>query len=748
MYSKVAKIAISKAAYHIDRPYDYYIPDDLAGRVLPGMRVLVEFSRYGAPVEGLVLALASSTRFDKLKPVIRVLDQKPILSGKQLKLALFMRERFFCTVYDAVRTMLPAGLFYDDSGKRKVKDAFREISVLNITREEALDFCSKNGKRAPQQAHIMEVLADFQSLVSKDLLLYSGSSRNSLVSLKNKGLVSFEYVEYFRRPTVEEDERKDLPVLTPQQSEVFQNILKSISGARFFTTLLFGVTGSGKSCVYAHLIRNCLEKNKSVIFLVPEIALTPQFIREYTSYFGDEVAIIHSGLSAGERLDEWKRISSGNARLVIGTRSAVFAPTVDLGLIIIDEEQEDSYKSESSPRYNARDVASYRCAEEACGLLLGSATPDICSMYKAKQGKYDLLTLPERYNRFDLPEVRIVDMKDELLAGNPGMISSVLAGELSSNIEKKEQSLIFLNRRGASKAVSCLNCGFVYTCPRCSVSLSYHSKGDRLICHYCGYTKRPEHACPECGGDLQQIGSGTQKIEDVLSEQFPEVTVLRLDTDAVSQTGDRERILSRFVDEKIPILVGTQMIGKGHNFSNVTLSGIVSADQSLYTGNYRSAEKTFSILTQVIGRSGRADKKGRAVIQTFTPDNPVIRFAAQQDYMSYYDYELEFRRLQNMPPFSELIALVAVGKNEKTVISCAGHIRSCLLAETASYDNISVIGPSPLSVARVNEKYRYAVYITLPESVKLNQLISNIIIGCCLNKAFKGITVYADRSPL
>ena len=748
MYSRVAKIAISKAAYHIDRPYDYSIPDELAGRVLPGMRVLVDFSRYAAPVEGLVLALSSSSRFDHLKPVIRILDEKPVLSVKQIKLALFMRERYFCTIYDALRTILPAGMFFDDSGKRKIKDAFREIAVLNIPYDEAVAFCQKAAKKAPQQAHLLEVLADFGSLSSKDLLLYSGASRASLVTLKKKGLLSFQYVQVFRRPEIGEHERKSLPVLTSRQSEVYKSMLDQMSADAFFTSLLFGVTGSGKSCIYAHLIRSCLEKGRSVIFLVPEIALTPQFIKEYSSYFGREIAIIHSGLSDGERLDEWKRISSGAARLVIGTRSAVFAPVSELGLIIVDEEQEDSYKSESSPRYNAREIAAYRCADENCGLLLGSATPDVCSMYKAQQGRYSLLTLPERFNRFDLPEVRVVDMKDELLSGNSGMVSTVMREELAGNIERKEQSLIFLNRRGTSRAVSCQLCGFVYKCPRCSVSLSYHGREGRMICHYCGYSRKPDPVCPDCGGDLRQLGSGTQKIEDVLSELFPGIRILRLDRDAVSQTGEREKILSMFVDEKIPILVGTQMIGKGHNFSNVTLSGVISADQSLYSGNYRAAEKTFSILTQVIGRSGRAEKRGRAVIQTLTPDNPVIRFAAKQDYMSYYEYEIAFRRLQNMPPFSELIALVAVGKIEKTVVSCTEHIRSCLAAETASYENVSVIGPSPLPVARVNEKYRYAVYVSCPEETKINTLISNIIIGCSLNKAFKGITVYADRNPL
>ena len=748
MYPKVAKIAISKATYHIDRPYDYSIPEELGGKVQPGVRVMVSFAHSRAPVEGMVLALASSSRYEKLKPVLEVLDESPVLSGKQLKLALFMREHYFCTIYDAVKTMLPAGLFFDESGNRRVKDAFREISVLKIPPEEAVSLSEKLKKRAPQQSRILEVLSGFGSLSSKDLLLYSGASRNSLVTLVKKELISFEYMEMFRRPSLEETKRRELPVLTEKQQEVFESLRSSMLSGEFSTALLFGVTGSGKSCVYAHLIKRCLDSGRSAVFLVPEIALTPQFIREFSSYFGDEVAIIHSGLSSAERLDEWKRIASGEARLVIGTRSAVFAPVSDPGIFIIDEEQEDSYKSESTPRYNAREITAYRCREEKCGLLLGSATPDICSMYNALNGRYQLLKLPERYNRFELPEVRIVDMKDELIAGNPTAISSELYKELAANIENGEQSLIFLNRRGASRAVSCLSCGFVYKCPRCSVSLSYHSRGNRMICHYCGYSQKVGSVCPECGGELQMVGSGTQKIEDTISELFPDSPVIRMDTDAVSQAGTRAKILDRFIDEKIPILVGTQMIGKGHNFSNVTLSGIISADQSLYTGNYRASEKTFSILTQVIGRSGRAEKKGRAVIQTFTPDNPVIRYAAQQDYMSYYEYEIEFRRLQNMPPFASLAAIVSVGKDENTVLRCAEYIKDGLRKETAAHEGVTVFGPSPLSVAKVNEKYRYAVYLTYPEDKDLNNLISNIIIGCCLKKEFRDVTVYADGSPV
>ena len=743
----VAKIAVSKATYWIDRPYDYSIPEALADRVHTGVRVMVRFSRSDRLMEGIVLAVSRVSSVDNCKPILSIIEG-PALNRKQIGLALYMREHYFCTVYDAVRVLLPAGAYTGSDGKRKVKDAVKEIAVLQISPGEAKIQAEKLVRKAPQQAKILEVLSDFLSLSGKELLLYSGAQRSSLKSLEQKGLLSLEYKEVYRRPALSAIPRKELPGLTDSQREVYEPLCELMDTQTFTSSLLFGITGSGKTVVYSHLIRRCLSSDRSVIFLVPEIALTPQFIREFSSYFGNLVAILHSSLRDSERYDEWKRAASGEAKLVIGTRSAVFTPVKDLGLIIIDEEHEDSYKSEGSPRYDAREIARYRCREENCALLLGSATPDLVSMYHATGGENHLFTLPDRYNTFQLPEVRIVDMKQELMNGNSSDISSALRDELKENLDRGEQSLLFLNRRGTSRAVSCVDCGYVYRCPHCSVSLTYHGRGNRLICHYCGYTQKVGKRCPECGGTLVFTGSGTQSIETQLEETFPGIRTLRLDADSVSQTGTHEMILNRFIDEKVPVLIGTQMVGKGHNFPNVTLSAVLSADQSLYAGDYRAAEKTFSLLTQVIGRSGRAEREGRAVIQTFTPENPVIRFAASQDYLRFYDYEIGFRRVQEMPPFRDLIAILSVGKAEHTVFRCADHIRQMIESESSGYPQMKIVGPAPLPVARVNEKYRFAVYVTGRNTPKLRNLISNTIIACCLNKEFKGVTVYADPNPI
>ncbi len=743
----VAKIAVSKATYWIDRPYDYSIPEALAERIHTGVRVLVHFSRSDRLMEGIVLAVSRVSSVDNCKPILSIVEG-PALSRKQIRLALYMREHYFCTVYDAVRVLLPAGAYTGSDGKRKVKDAMREIAVLKISPDEAKTQAENCIRKAPQQARILDVLSDFISLSGRELLLYSGARRSSLKSLEKKGLLSLEYKEIYRRPALSAIPQRDLPGLTKSQRDVYEPLCELLETQTFTSSLLFGITGSGKTIIYSHLIRQCLALGRSVIFLVPEIALTPQFIREFSSYFGSLVAILHSSLRDSERYDEWKRAASGEAKLVIGTRSAVFTPIKGLGLIIIDEEHEDSYKSESSPRYDAREIARYRCREENCALLLGSATPDLVSMYHASIGEDHLFTLPDRYNAYRLPEVRVVDMKQELINGNSSDISTVLRDELKGNLEKDEQSLLFLNRRGTSRSVSCVDCGYIYRCPHCSVSLTYHGRGDRLICHYCGHTQKVGKNCPECGGTLIFTGSGTQSVETQLEDMFPGIRTIRLDADSVSQTGTHEMILNRFVDENIPVLIGTQMVGKGHNFPNVTLSAVLSADQSLYAGDYRAAEKTFSMLTQVIGRSGRAEREGRAVIQTFTPENPVIRFAAFQDYLRFYEYEINFRRVQEMPPFRDLIAILSVGKAEQTVFRCADQIRQMIESESSKHPQMKIVGPAPLPVARVNEKYRFAVYVTGKNTPELRNLISNTIIACCLNKEFKGISVYADPNPI
>ena len=484
-----------------------------------------------------------------------------------------------------------------------------------------------------------------------------------------------------------------------------------------------------------------------MILLVPEIALTPQMIETFSSHFGDEVAVLHSSLSVGERYDEWKRVKSGRARVVIGTRSAVFAPVPELGLIIIDEEQEETYKSENIPRYHARDVAKYRCAKANCLLLLGSATPDVVSMHAAKTGRYAFFELQSRYNERELPAVEIVDMKRELRRGNGGSISSLLREELQKNLERGEQSILFINRRGANRLISCGECGYVYRCPRCSVSLTYHSANGRLMCHYCGYSQRPDESCPDCGGALKYIGVGTQMVEEELKELFPDTPVLRMDADTVAPVGSHEKLLDRFRDERIPIMVGTQMVTKGLNFENVTLVGVISADQSLYAGSYRAGERTFSLITQVVGRSGRGSKPGRAVIQTFTPDNETIVQAARQDYFAFYASEAELRKIQRTPPFSEILAVTVSGMNEEHVYRCCRMIRQRLdnLLETNA--SAQVLGPAPLAVVKVNNRYRYRVMVYGGTNGGLRALLASVVMEFCRDKRFADVSIFADNDP-
>lgn len=748
--TKIAKIAVSAAPYWIDKPYDYLIPENLCDTARPGMRVMVPFSRGNRLCEGVILAVSEQSGLEpeKLKAVQKLLDDAPILTETQIRLAVFMRERFFCTLYEAVKAILPAGLWFDQHGKRRVNDKTVSMLRLAVSAEEASAALEIKRRRAAQQAHILELLCSFEALPLHDVMLHTGAGRQSFKALENQGLIESYEREVFRRPEVYTDDLQPLPVLNTAQSTVFNGLSELSQSGKASAALLFGVTGSGKTSVYIHLIRQQLDRGKSAILLVPEIALTPQMLQTFSSYFGNEIAVLHSSLSVGERYDEWKRIRSGQAHLVIGTRSAVFAPTPDLGLLIIDEEQEESYKSENSPRYDARDVAKYLCARAECLLLLASATPDVVSRYHAQQGRYAFFSLPERYNDMALPEVSIVDMKRELRRGNTGDLSSLLCEELQRNMERKEQSILFMNRRGAHKLISCGACGFIYRCPRCSVSLTYHSRNRRLICHYCGYSQRVDAVCPECGGDLKYLGSGTQYVVEQLQELFPGVEALRVDTDSVMPVGSHEPLFDRFREENIPVMVGTQMVTKGLNFENVTLVGVLSADQSLYAGDYRAGERTFSLITQVIGRSGRGSKPGRAVIQTFTPDNPLIRLAAAQDYEAFFEAEIALRRLQNAPPFCELIALTASGPDEQQVLRAAHEIADRLRTATESIPGCRVMGPAPLSVVKLNNRYRYRVNLACRADKTIRAMIAQLLVDFATDKRYKGVSVFADNDPL
>ena len=742
----IAKIAVSGIPFRLDRPFDYAIPMDMKEKVQPGVRVEVPFTRANRRTEGIVLALAPIGAYEKLKPISEVLDEAPILTQAQIKLALWMHERFFCTVYEAVKAMLPAGLWFKN-GKRRVSDKYVTMAALAVPAEEAAEAAEQKRRRAPQQSELLRTLCAIGRAALPDLREFTCASLQSVRALRDAGLISLEDMPVYRRPEAPEGERQPLPKLNSEQTKAFKGILKLAGGKKASGALLFGVTGSGKTTIYIRLIAEMRRRGKTAILLVPEIALTPQMLRTFSSHFGDDIAVLHSSLSAGERLDEWRRIKNGEAGVVIGTRSAIFAPAEDLGIIIIDEEQEDSYKSENAPRYHARDVAKFRCAQDNALLLLGSATPDVESRWRAEQGSYAYFTLSRRFNEQSMPSVEIVDMKRELRRGNGSSISERLRSEISENLERGEQSILFLNRRGANKLITCVDCGFTYSCPNCSVSLTYHSFSRRLMCHHCGYTQRLDEHCPECGGTLKYVGTGTQKLEEELHELFPDTPVLRMDTDTVAPAGGHDVLLERFQTERIPIMVGTQMVTKGLNFENVTLVGVISADQSLYAGDYRATERTFSLITQVVGRSGRFEKPGRAVIQTFTPENETIRQAARQDYESFYRAEIELRRLQALPPFTELLCITMSGREESLVLGCAAKARDELLDATRSESGVRVLGPAPLSVLRVNNNYRYRVTLCAPPGRGLRRFVADIVARYSSDKQFRGVSVYADTNP-
>lgn len=809
-----ARIAVSDVTYWVDRPYTYAVPEKLADRVRPGVRVAVPFGG-SRPREGVVLAMGGETD-KRLKPILEVLDEEPLLSADQLKLALWMRERFFCTVMDAVRSMLPAGLWYnvwpvyclaggmdrdsayaaasgrgetlvldavighggrceladveavfgsknpgpalaalvkkgvlrtDAGASRRAGDKTILRAALAIPAAQAMEKAGKMS-RAVRQSAVLRVLAELGEASVADLCYFTGAGRDTVKRLADKGLVTLSRETAYRRPDYGAGKFRPLPVLNADQKAAFDGILALADGSAPRAALLFGVTGSGKTTIYIHLIDEMLRRGKSSVFLVPEIALTPQMLQTFSSHFGDSIAVLHSSLSMGERYDEWKRIRAGEARVVIGTRSAIFAPVSDLGAVIIDEEQEDTYKSESAPRYHARDVAKFLCARHNALLLLGSATPDVCSRYYAETGRYSFFTLPERYNAMQLPQVRIADMKRELKAGNGTSISSVLRLELEDNIRRGEQSILFINRRGASKLVTCGECGHTYKCPNCTAALTYHSVGNRLMCHYCGHTQRPDSACPVCGGKLRFTGDGTQKVVEELQELFPDTEILRMDTDAVAPVGSHRALFEQFRVQRIPILVGTQMVTKGLNFENVTLVGVLNADQSLYGSEYRAGERTFSLITQVIGRSGRFEKPGRAVIQTFTPDNQIIQQAARQDYESFYTGEIALRKVLGTPPFSELFVLTASGPDETAVVRCCRDIRDEMARLTRDMPEAKVLGPAPLPVAKVNNTWRYRVTISCRDSKAVRTAVDRALTWSNDAKRYKGVSVYADYDPL
>ena len=811
----MVKVAVSAAPYSIDKPYSYLVPESLAAAAVPGVRVMVPFGRGNKESEGLILARVQEPKLPGSKAIRQILDPEPVLDKAGIDLALWMRGRYFCTVFEAVKTILPAGLWYglreiwslamepeaarsaavgipgawqvldllekqggkadirvlrdalgdgaekplkamkkaeiltcETDAKRKIADKSHRMVELAVNTEDAYALTEPKRRSAPARYEVVNFLATAGRTPAAEVSYYTGASSRTLKTMEKAGLIAFSEEEELRVPSLDDVEPGPEIVLNEEQQRAFEEILGRVQAAKPSVTLLHGVTGSGKTQVYLRLVQETLALGKTAMVLVPEIVLTPQMMRKFSSYFGSRVAMLHSSLKMTERYDQWKRIRRGEVDVVLGTRSALFAPLKNLGLIIMDEEQEESYQSENVPRYDAREVAKYLCVREKAALVFGSATPTVETAWAAEQGSYQKALLRRRYNENALPEVLIADLRQEILNGNPGLISTPLRQELEKNLAAGEQSILFLNRRGSSRMLLCGECGYVPQCPRCSTAMTYHSANGRLMCHYCGHSEPAADTCPECGGWMKHVGAGTQKVEEELRELFPEAGILRMDADTTA--GGHEEILQTFERERVPILLGTQMVAKGLDFENVTLVGVLSADISLYVDNYRAAERTFSLLTQVVGRAGRGGKTGRAVIQTYTPGNDVIRCAARQDYDAFYESEIRMRRLRRYPPFADLFTVTVSGTEEGRVLRAAVSVREtlrqlCRRPELAAGEP-EVLGPAPAPVVKVNNRFRYRCTLVGKNDKATREMLAWLQKDFAKDSANRGMNLFVDHN--
>ena len=806
----IARVAVENTVFSFDKEFSYAVPDALRAVCKAGMRVLVPFGRGNRKRQGIITEIVTEET-DGLKEILSLTDSEPVLLPDMLKVAFFMKEHYFCTLYDAVKTMLPAGINYrvttvyganplgdeqteslDDEQRRiydylllkrkpvkaealteafglsdtetfekmaesgvlyKSDEAFRRINDA-VTKMVAVNpnADAESVSLTPKQSEVFDLITMSGSVSVKEIRYFTGVSASVIDSLCKKGLVHLYDEEVFRIDSRRADSNLPPVVLSDEQQRACDSLYDEYSDVNPHVSLLYGVTGSGKTSVFIKLIERVIEDNRGVIVMVPEISLTPQFVSLFSQRFGDKIAVFHSALSLGERLDEYKRVKRGLAKIVIGTRSAVFAPFKNIGLIIMDEEQEYSYKSESSPRYHARDIAKFRCAQNNALLVLSSATPSIETYFYAQSGRYSLNTLPNRYGTAVLPQVVTADMNLEMQNGNTTGFSEVLLKNIEYNLEHGRQSILLLNRRGHNTFVTCRTCGEPLTCPNCSISLTYHSRNNRLMCHYCGYSIPFTDECPTCHSrSLRFGGTGTQKAESDISALFPSARILRMDTDAASSKASYEKMITAFTNGDYDILVGTQMVAKGLDFPNVTLVGVLNTDHMLYADDYRSYERSFSLLTQVVGRSGRGREKGMAVIQSYTPDNLIIAMAAKQDYDAFYNTEINVRKAMLYPPFADICLVGFVGENQgETLKTARGFLQDFITLAKNEYPNmpLRVLGPSPALVVKVSNKFRYKLIIKCKNNSEFRKLLSTLLVKYGSSREHNKVTAYADMNAL
>ncbi|QCX32215.1 primosomal protein N' [Caloramator sp. E03] len=767
--AKIASVIVDNSAKALDKEFTYKIPEKLSNMINKGFRVVVPFGNANKYVEGIVVDIREEIENDiKLKEIADILDESPIFNENMIKIAMFLKQRYRCRFIDALKTLMPPGIsaqekliinFLSDKNynySNKIIETLRNYKsieykelcnilkykvprsllydmesngIISIERvmkgrintkkvdiylptdikkcEEFIETCSQKLKK---QGEVLKVIMlNDKPLTLKEISIVCGCSSSVVKSLEKKGLIQKIEKETYRNP-VKNDYFYERVELTEEQKKAIENIMENYKKGQNIS-LLHGVTGCGKTEIYLNIVEKFIKMAYDAVVLVPEISLTPQTVERFKGRFGDVVAVLHSRLSDGERYDEWRRIRKGEVKVVVGARSAIFAPLKNIKLIIIDEEHEYSYKSEMTPKYHAREVAEYIVNQNNGLLILGSATPSMESYYNAVNGKYNLVQILNRVDNKKLPIISVIDMKEEIKNGNKSMFSKELYNSIYENLNKDEQTILFLNRRGYSTFISCRECGLILKCKNCDVPLTYHISSGKLNCHYCGFEYEVPKLCPKCKSKyIKYFGAGTEKVENELKKYFPNARILRMDVDTTKNKGDHERIYNEFKNNKADILIGTQMITKGMDFKNVTLVGVIAADTNLNIPDFRAAERTFQLICQVSGRAGRGEKTGRVIVQTYDPQHYSISYASTHDYVGFYNKEIIIRKMLNYPPFSDMLYVLLTSENEQELIEFAQKIKG-ELKTIAEGKRVEVIGPAPCHLYKIKKSYRWHIII-------------------------------------
>ena len=797
----IANVVIEQTAYSFDKPYGYRVPDEMRPFAKVGCRVLVPFGRADQSRQGLIIGFEESEGAVSYKCILSVIDSEPILSEELVEMCKWMHESLFCTYFDAVKAALPVGVSFKvdelyskgsvpfdeyssefndffasrpSASKQTLLDSFDFLSdtqIKSLVQRGCLiktasavrrmsDATQKSARPligydeleniilTDKQRHVAELIFELGNVSVKEIEYFTGVSVSVINTLAKKGVIELFDKSVYRTPDYSKLYLRDYEIdLTEEQGGAFNKLLELYKANKPAASLLYGVTGSGKTSVFLKLCKKAVDEGKGAIVMVPEISLTPQTVARFGKLFGDKIAVFHSAMSVGQRMDEFKRVKNGEALIAIGTRSAIFAPVKNLSLIIIDEEQEHTYKSEKSPRFHARDLAKFRANYNNALLLLASATPALETYASALSGKYSLFKLSKRYGTANLPEVITVDMRKELVGGNTSSLSRTLNEAVNDALNNKKQAIILLNRRGHNTYISCPACGYIATCPNCSVSLTYHSANNRLMCHYCGHSETANKQCPSCnGGKLRFLGAGTQRVEEELRVTFPDAKILRMDADSTVSRGSYSENLDAFARGEYDIMLGTQMVAKGLDFPNVTVVGVLGADSAANSDDYRSFERSFSLLTQVLGRAGRGGDAGVAVIQTTDPDSSLINLAASQDYDTFYKQEILARKMMIYPPYCDITVIAAQSVERQSALDAITEICDkikALVNSEFSDVKLIILGPAPAGMPKVNNRYRYRMIIKAKNSKKFRDLLKKAI----QIKMDKDTSVYIDINP-